>query len=207
MNSSRPFLFTIVLLGVTLTAAVVASRRPSDSLERPLETIPNEVDGWELVKSNALTTHVLDVLLPTSYVSRTYSKAGVPLDLFIAYYSQQRAGETMHSPKNCIPGSGWEISRYDSTMLPLAGGAVRVNKFTIQNGRDRSLVYYWYQSKKRIVASEYLGKIRLVRDALLEGHTAGSLVRIIVPDSPTAAVSGADFATALIPYVQRCFLR
>jgi EpsI family protein len=207
MNRSRPFVLTVALLAVTLTAAALAARRPSDVLTRPLETIPDQLEGWSLLRSNVLNTHVLQVLAPTNYLARTYRKGGVPLDLFIAYYSQQRAGESMHSPKNCIPGSGWEISHYGSAMLPLAGGAVKVNKFTIQNGRERSLVYYWYQSRTRIIANEYMGKILLVRDAFVEGYTAGSLVRVIVPDSPSAAEEGANFSAALIPYVQRCFIR
>jgi hypothetical protein len=67
------------------------------------------------------------------------------------------------------------------------------------------LMFYWYQSKTRIVASEYMGKILLARDTLLSGHTAGSIVRIMLPDTPAANAEGVAFATRLIPEVERCF--
>jgi EpsI family protein len=113
----------------------------------------------------------------------------------------------MHSPKNCLPGSGWEIWKYDSAWIQTNTGKVKINKYSIENSGQRSLVFYWYQSKSRIIASEYLGKILLVQDALMDGRTAGSIVRIIVADVPGAAEEGASFAAKVIPQVQRCFGR
>ncbi len=66
-------------------------------------------------------------------------------------------------------------------------------------------MFYWYQSGSRIVASEYLGKLLLARDAVLTGRTAGSIVRISVPDVPGADAEGSAFAAELIPEVERCF--
>ena len=204
---SRQSVVVALLLTSTLAAAVLTSMRPSDQLSQPLESIPTEFAGWKVVQSQTLSDHVLSVLLPTSYISRTYEKSGRQLDLFISYYAQQRAGESMHSPKNCLPASGWEIWRYDSALLPVDGTQFKVNKYFIENNGRRSIVYYWYQSKERIVASEYLGKILLLRDALLDGHTAGSIVRVIVSDVPGAAEEAAAFSSALIPQVRRCLTR
>ena len=69
------------------------------------------------------------------------------------------------------------------------------------------LVLYWYQSKERVIASEYVGKILLARDALMQNATAGSIVRIIVPDQPGALETARAFASELIPQMQRCFGR
>jgi hypothetical protein len=67
------------------------------------------------------------------------------------------------------------------------------------------IVLYWYQSKERIIASEYSGKILLAKDALLQNGTAASIVRIIVPDTPGALETASGFAAELIPQVERCF--
>jgi EpsI family protein len=163
--------------------------------------------GWQMTGTSKLEQNVLDVLLPTSYLSRQYQKGGQPLDLFIAYYAQQLSGESMHSPKNCLPGSGWEISEYGSTLIPMQNQKVKVNRYQIQNGGRSYLVFYWYQSKTRVIASEYLGKILLVRDSILDGTSAGSLVRVILPDTPGGREEGTAFSAALIPQVQRCFGR
>ena len=66
---------------------------------------------------------------------------------------------------------------------------------------------YWYQSKNRIIASEYMGKILLARDTLLQNSTAASIVRIIVPDQPAAFDAARNLASELILEVQRCFGR
>jgi len=201
------FLLTVLLLTVTLVASSLSERRRSDYLAQSLENINTQLGGWRTVSEEALGARVLQVLLPTSYLARTYQKGDQRLGLFVAFYAQQRAGESMHSPKACLPGSGWEIWNYDSALIPVAGRQVRVNKYSIHHEGQRLLMYYWYQSKKRIIASEYLGKLLLVQDALLDGRTAGSLVRITVPDVDGASDEATTFASRLIPEVDRCFGR
>lgn len=206
-SSFRPFNLTVLLMAGTLIVVAFTARRLPDSLSASLDTIPTEIAGWNMLGQEKLDSHVLDVLLPTSYLSRTYQKDGLSAGLFVAYYAQQRAGESMHSPKNCLPGSGWEIWRYDSASVPVNGRQVTINKYSIQNSGQRSLVFYWYQSRQRIVASEYLGKILLIRDALVDGRTAGSIVRIVLPDVAEASAAGLSFSAAVIPELERCFGR
>jgi EpsI family protein len=202
---SSGYIGTVLLLSVTLAGYALSARRKPDFLAQPLDTIDKQIAGWTMSGDEPLTTGVLDRLQLTSYVSRQYQKQGTKLGLFIAFYAQQRAGESMHSPKHCLPGSGWEIWKHDSAMVPLEGQQVEINQYSIQNSGQRMLVFYWYQSKRRIIASEYMGKILLARDALFDGRTAGSLVRIILPDLPSAPAEGTAFASVLIPQVQRCF--
>jgi EpsI family protein len=206
-SSFRPFALTVLLLAGTFLAVAFTARRSLDSLSASLDSIPTEIAGWNMVKQEKLDPHVLDVLLPTNYLSRTYQIHGLSADLFVAYYAQQRAGESMHSPKNCLPGSGWEIWRYDSASVPVNGHQVTINKYSIQNSGQRNLVFYWYQSSQRIIASEYLGKILLIRDALFDGRTSGSIVRIVLPDVAEASNAGLAFSAAVIPQLERCFGR
>ena len=111
----------------------------------------------------------------------------------------------MHSPKHCLPGAGWEIWQHGSATIPVESGNVEVNKYSIQNAGTRMLMFYWYQSSTRIFASEYLGKVLLARDTLSNGRTGGSIVRIIVMDSPGAEQEAIAFASTLIPEVRKCF--
>ena len=201
------FLATVLLLSATLVAERLSERRQSDYLAQPLDKIDTHLAGWQAVGDQALGARVLKVLLPTSYLSRTYKKNDLQLGLFIAFYAQQRAGESMHSPKHCLPGSGWEIWNYASALIPVNGQQITVNKYSIHNSGERLLMFYWYQSKQRVIASEYLGKLLLVQDALLDGRTAGSIVRITVPDVPGSSNEAVIFASGLIPQVQRCFSR
>jgi len=199
------FRLTVVVLSLTLIASSLSERRRSGSLAQPLGTIGTQFAGWQAISDTPLDAHTLKALLPTAYLARTYQKGDRRLSLFIAFYAQQRAGEGMHSPKHCLPGSGWEIWNYDSTLIPVAGRQMRVNKYSIRNSGRYDLMLYWYQSKDRIIASEYLGKLMLIRDALVDGLTAASFVRIIVPDTAGASDEAITFASGLIPQIQNCF--
>src|SRR4029077_3269960 len=136
-------------------------------LTAPLSSISRSIAGYAANDDPPLDEHSLHALQPTSYLQRTYAKGNLRANLFIAFYTQQRAGESMHSPKHCLPGSGWEIWDYGSADIPVNGRTFRVNNYSISHEGERRLVLYWYQSKSRIVASEYMGKVLLARDALL----------------------------------------
>jgi EpsI family protein len=202
---SLGYTVTVLLLSATLAAYALSERRKPDFLVQPLDTVDQQIDGWKMTGTEPLTEGVLGRLQLTSYVSRQYEKRGTHLALFIAFYAQQRAGESMHSPKHCLPGSGWEIWKIDSALVSVGGRQVEVNQYSIQNSGQRNLVFYWYQSRRRIIKSEYMGKILLAKDALFDGQTAGSLVRITLPDTPSAPAEATAFASILIPEVQRCF--
>jgi EpsI family protein len=198
---------TVLLLTGTLAASKLMAHRKSEMLARPLETISRNMAGFSGADNPALDEGTLRTLNPTSYLSRTYSRDSLKADLFIAFYAQQRAGESMHSPKHCLPGSGWEIWNYDTMEVPAAGQRFTVNKYSISRESERRLVLYWYQSRDRIIASEYLGKLLLARDTLLQNATAASIVRVILPDQPGAPEIARAFASELIPQVQVCFGR
>jgi EpsI family protein len=197
---------TVVLLAATLMGSKLADNRKSESLAQPLDTIGTNIAGFTGNAENLpLGPGAWEALKCDAYLSRIYRKAGIDADLFIAYYAQQRSGESMHSPKHCLPGAGWEIWDYASMDVPVGRRSFRINKYSISHEGDRRLVLYWYQSKTRIIASEYLGKVLLARDALLRNSTAGSIVRIIVPDQPGVLEAAREFASGIIPQVQHCF--
>ncbi len=194
----------LLLLGATLAVSKVAEDRKPEPLALPLDSISRQIGAYSAVDNPPLGEDELNALKATSILSRTYRGAAFSLDVFIAFYASQRAGESMHSPKHCLPGSGWEIWNYGRTDIPVKGRTFTINQYAIEREGQRKAVLYWYQSKGRIIASEYEGKILLAKDALLNRSTAGSIVRIIVPDDPAAIQAARALAGGLIPRLQRC---
>ncbi len=201
---SLSFVATTGLLLGALVLGGMTERRIPESLALPLDKIDPHLTGWTESGHRELDPRTLKALDPTSYLSRTYRKGAWQLDLFVAYYAQQRAGESMHSPKHCLPGSGWEIMRRGSITVPVMGNRTEINQFVIENLGTKMVMLYWYQSPGRIVASEYRAKLLLARDTAFTGHTGGSIVRILLPDDTAAINAGSAFASDLIPEVQRC---
>jgi len=170
----------------------------------PLSSFPTQIGQWKSAGEEPLEDDVLQVLGVDEYVNRTYvDSAGLPLNLYIGYYATQRQGSTIHSPQNCLPGSGWQP--IESSRVRLTAGALSfpVNRFVIQKGMQRQVVYYWYQGRGRIVASDYANKLWLMLDAARLHRTNGSLVRIVVPQSwklsGDADGAAAEFSRGIAP--------
>ncbi len=128
----------------------------------------------------------------SDYMLRTFGPDSAPLfTTYVGYYDRQVQGKTIHSPKNCLPGAGWEVLSSEAVPVPgRTGSAEKINRVLLANKSARALVYYWYQGRGRIESNEYRVKWDLLRDAALRGRTEEALVRIVVPLPPDGSLKG-----------------
>jgi EpsI family protein len=203
-KSSSRFAAAIVMLSGTLVASRMSEQRIPDHLVSPLATIPLQISDWSGSSTPRLSDDLEAELLATDYLIRFYRRHNREINVLVAYYAQQRAGESMHSPKNCLPGEGWEAWDYRTVSVAVGSRSEQVNLYSIQKDGERMQVLYWYQSRSRIIANEYAAKVYLVWDALRNGHTGGALVRLIMPEALDAVDDEVRFASLLLPEVQRC---
>jgi EpsI family protein len=171
---------------------------------QPLANFPSQIGEWQSGGEEPLDDDVLQVLGVDEYVNRTYvDRAGLPLNLYIGYYASQRQGSTIHSPQNCLPGSGWQPVEASRIQLTAGGRTFPVNRYVIEKSLRRQVVYYWYQGRGRIVANDYANKFWLMLDAARLHRTNGSLVRIVVPQPPqqpgVADRAAAEFSRGIAP--------
>ncbi len=131
----------------------------------------------------------------SDYVNRVYMlNADEGVSLYIGYHATQQGDKRMHSPTLCLPGSGWTPVGEQVVTIPVANKPVAVNRFILQNGPNRILVYYWFQGRGRLTAGQGDLKLNAMRDALFTHRDEEALVRIIVPlekgDSTPVAATG-----------------
>ena len=176
------FLITVgtLVAGILLLHSV--SHGEPVPLRQPLGRLPLLMDGW-LGRDDPMEAQIISALGVSDYVNRSYvNLGGEPVGLYVGYYQSQRSGETIHSPKNCLPGAGWEAVRSGHLVIPMtAMPAIAVNEYLVEKGLTQYLVLYWYQAHGRVIASEYSGKAWLVFDAITRNRTDEALVRIITP--------------------------
>ena len=215
---SWPFVIATLMLVCTWGTLQSFSDDERVLPKKPFEEFPLHITGeaarWN-GKELGLEQNVLDVLKLTDYMMRVYvpvdskttqvtdvgHEEGVskhtdqesitgPVWLYVGYYKSQRTGKTYHSPKNCLPGAGWQFVQSDFVTLPLPGtSGVTINKVLIQKGLEKQVILYWYQDRGRVIASEYWAKGYMIWDAMTKNRTDGSLVRISIPvhDNPNHA--------------------
>jgi len=191
-----------LLVGIVLLHGV--SHGESVPLRQPLRQLPMAMDGW-LGRDNPLEAGIVTTLGVSDYTNRAYmSGGGQPVGLYVGYYRSQRTGETIHSPKNCLPGAGWEPLRAGRLTIPIAAApAIVVNEYLVEKGPAQYLVLYWYQSHGRAIASEYSGKAWLVFDAITRNRTDAALVRVLI-----STRNGEDQArTHAVQFVQEIYPR
>ena len=178
----RYWLMLAVLLGAT-TGMAYLSHGEATPPARPLSDFPTQIAGFSMFANWPLDQKTIDVLGVTDYLDRGYfSGSQGQVGLFVGYFRSQRTGASIHSPKNCLPGAGWQPAQAAVYQMPLDDGRqVPVNLYIVRKGLDEQLVLYWYQAHGRVVASEYWGKFYLVYDALRLNRTDAALIRITAP--------------------------
>ncbi len=184
----------LLTAGSILTFGVNPQR--SVPLLQPLDSIPLNLAGQAGIPDTISDEQRLAAGM-TSYIFRYYAQATSTLTVYVGYYDHQTQGKTIHSPKNCLPGSGWETLQQSQIPLTTAMGTVLVNRSLQQKGNQRALVLYWYQGRGRIAAGEYRVKWELLRDAALRGRTEEALVRVVVYLQPGTSEPDASARAAL----------
>ena len=184
-STSRPFIFTVALLAAAIFYVNFFAAVHKVPLRRPLADFPRQIGSFTMVSSDTFSDEVMNSLGVDHYLMRQYrDPSGYTLGLYIGYYESQAEGELIHSPKHCMPGSGWETVAGEVVKLKgfrQRGAFIRVNRMLLQKGREKQLMHYWYQGRGRVVADEYKDRAYVIFDSLFRKRSDGAMVRVTGP--------------------------
>ena len=154
----------------------------------PMSTIRVEAPGYK-AQDVVVPEEEQKVAGMSDYVMRGFQRDSLDpgFSVYVGYYDYQVQGKSIHSPKNCLPGAGWEQVDASVRMVDVGGQPVPVNRYLLANKGAQALVYYWYQGRGRVESNEYRVKWNLMRDAAAYGRTEEALVRLVVPVDGRAA--------------------
>jgi EpsI family protein len=197
---------TVVLL-LQASLFYAASRGESAISSAPLKLFPATVGSWMLASEGVIEKDELDILKADDTLTRVYASPEGQASLFIAFFKTQRTGQSPHSPKNCLPGSGWQPSESGRIDVPIAGSEpIRINRYVVSKGDSQSLVLYWYQTQGRVIADEFAAKFYLISDSIRKHRSDTALVRVVVPVMPghmaQADKTATDFVESMYPVVR-----
>jgi exosortase D (VPLPA-CTERM-specific) len=173
---------------------------------------PMKINQWT-GKRQILDQHYIDTLKFEDYLLADYLKSGdlSTVNVYLAYYASQRKGESIHSPRSCLPGGGWNIQSLEQIPINVENDkshALTVNRAIIQKGEDKQLVYYWFRQRGRNITNEYQAKWYLFWDGLTKNRTDGALIRLMIDVAPNQDIEFydkrlADFLGILMPDINR----
>ena len=142
-----------LLLVACCTAAAGGYLRLAASTElvpiaRELSALPLQLNDWRGRDEGRFDRETEAILQADAYLMRTYTRGSIPVTLFVAYYASQRTGHTIHSPLNCLPGTGWEwVERRQRRIDVAPGQTIELNRNIARRSSQQDLVDYWYQSR------------------------------------------------------------
>lgn len=183
-----------LVLGLGCLALAAANRQVVMPLVRPLDqALPDSLLGLGS-RDQAINPEELKISGVSEYVYRIFGADAdsVQLSVYVGYYEAQSQGKAIHSPKNCLPGAGWEPLEQERITLDAGSYRFPVNRSVLEKKGQKALVYYWYQGRGRVSANEYLVKWEQIRDRALQGRSDEALVRIVIPVSPKLPLASAD---------------
>lgn len=176
--------YTRILTAVlVLQAALFYSASHGDAvpLIAPLSAFPTSVGNWHMAQEGVIEKETLDILRADDTLTRWYVGPIGGANLFIAYFKTQRQGQSPHSPKNCLPGSGWQPSETGKVNVDAGGETIRINRYIVAKGDEKSMVLYWYETQGRVIADEFAAKFYLIADSIRKHRSDTALVRVVVP--------------------------
>ena len=198
----------VLLFATAIASSYIQGREDIIPARKAFLDFPLHLGKWQ-GRNDYLGQNYLNELKLTDYAIINYAQpeSGSTVNFYSAYYQSQRKGVSVHSPKACIPGGGWQITRLEQRKFPelsLDGNVLELNRAIIQKGDSRQLVYYWFQQRGRMITNEYLMKWYLFYDAISMNRTDGSLIRLVTNIGTAEDIEKADqrlqfFMKDLIP--------
>jgi EpsI family protein len=204
--------FSVLALLLFATLSLLRARGKEEVLpaRESLNAFPLVLGDWQ-GRDLLISPATREVLGPGDFLSRDYFNFSQQqaANLFIAFFPSQRQGDTIHSPKNCLPGAGWiPVQSTHIWMDGLNGRRVEINRYLVDKGGQKALVLYWYQAHGRVTPSEYTAKYRLITDSIVMNRSDGALLRVTTmlkdgEDPSHAEARAIQFAQLAVPILDR----
>jgi EpsI family protein len=149
--------------------------------------LPFVFGDWAGRDAPPLEPDVARVLAADRYVHRFYGLRSTNfaqrIEMDVAYYQRPQAGASMHSPLNCLPGTGWQVIESRTTQVRSGERTWDIRRLIVDRKGYRIAMAYWFQNRDGVVGNEFQQRMRLLRNGLQGRATDAALVRVMALDT------------------------
>jgi EpsI family protein len=204
MNAIKPWRFYLLFLLLGLAALYVQTRSEAAvPTSKPLNLFPLRVGSWVMIDESHFSDQVLEVLKPSDYLSRSYKNAsGDQLGLYLGFHDGGPQSGPIHSPKQCLPGSGWNRLNDEVRFVKVDGRKVPFVSSVYQKDQQKQLFLYWFQVRNEVLTNEYALKFAMMENSLLANRRDSAFIRLslMVTGEESAAIAvGEQFMRDFVP--------
>lgn len=171
-------------------------------LQAPLEEFPQRIDDWQ-GRSQFFSKGVLDQLRVSDYIMREYRSGDDRVAIYLGYYETQGEGRQIHSPRHCLPGSGWRSISEQVRTVEVDGQKINLIQAVYQKDEAKEVFLYWYQMKDETITSDYTLKMKMVLNSLKYGRNDAAFVRLSSPVTSTVDEAVQTVETFMVDFVPR----
>ncbi|MCP4705701.1 MAG: EpsI family protein [candidate division Zixibacteria bacterium] len=191
------------IIAIFLLSVLIRNYRPDQIHEVDLSTFPLIKNGW-VGQNHNIDQSVIDMLNPNELFSATYTNGdGVSIQLFFDYFSASNRTGGPHSPRNCLPGSGWAILDQSSVKLDIENRSIDIARFNIAFKSYQSVMDFWYITKYGETSNDYVYKLYLMLSSLTLQPADRAYVRIICDSSPNNLEALKHFEETFVTEIYR----
>ncbi len=116
---------------------------PPDPPQRPSIDLPQEIDGWKVVRRLKPEPYFLGSVAFRSHWHGEYERGSERVSVFIGYDDRLDRNRSLLSPKNAVPGAGWHVE--ERTPIQLAPSGLGAESVSARSGKTRTLSFHWYE--------------------------------------------------------------
>ncbi|MFH0809585.1 MAG: exosortase C-terminal domain/associated protein EpsI [Pseudomonadota bacterium] len=181
----------LILLGVL---SLTRAQMPALVLPQGIEAFPLQFGGWRGVRAEVPKEIVALSGADESFDAAYWAK-GSEVSLYLGYQRAPYAknDKFLHSPTICLPSAGWSIISLGTRKMSGVHGAPSpfvVREMVVEKMGERMLVYYWFQTRRRVAPTSWLNRVHLALTALERENTYDVFVRLTSPIAGDRAVAG-----------------
>lgn len=206
MNKINVWRFYLLFLILGLAAVYVQTRSEvAVPITKALNLFPLRVESWVMTNDSHFSEQVLKVLRPSDYLSRGYvNDKGDQLGLYLGFHNGGPESGPIHSPKQCLPGNGWNRLHDEVRSVVVNGQKVPYVSAVYQKDQQKQLFIYWFQVRDEVLTNEYALKFAMMKNSLLLNRRDSAFIRLsllITQDEETSLETGEQFMRDFVPRI------
>ena len=198
--------FVVLLFVILLTFAattIIGYYRAPVEMAAKLENLPLSKGEW-VGSLQQLPESIVELLSPDQFFAASFSDGrGHNVQLFVDYFSPGNMAGAIHSPRNCLPGSGWVIEGSVPRNVELGNRRIGANRFHLSLGEAQYVMDFWYITRLGETASDYRLKFNTMISSLILRPTDKAFVRFVASDDEGSVAAMEDFEAMIVEDIYR----